>query len=192
MGLEDIFRALEEQAAKDSEAVLVEARAHADAIVQEAEHEATRVRETHVAEAAKTARLRSAQDLNSTKLEARKRLAAVKESAVSEVFDKAMDELVRVRESAEYPAAFRRLADEALEGVSGEFAVLVDPADVALAESVLAEKGLSAEVRGDLSTAGGVVISTENGRVMRRNTLEDRLDKLRGLAQADVAEILFT
>jgi hypothetical protein len=34
-------------------------------------------------------------------------------------------------------------------------------------------------------------VSTDGGSVMRRNTLEDRLDKLRGLAQADVAEIVF-
>ncbi len=192
MGLEDIFRALEEQAAKDSEAVLVEARAHAAAIIDEANSEATRAREAQVSEAARSARLHSAQDLNSAKLEARKKLAAVKESAVSTVFDHAMVELGKARASSEYSEAFRRLTDEALEGVEGEFVVLVDPADVDLALAVLKEKGLSADVRGDLSSAGGVVISTEGGRVMRRNTLEDRLEKLRGLAQADVAEILFT
>jgi len=192
MGLEDIFRALEEQAAKDSEAVLVEARSHADAIMQEAQNEAARARDSHVADAERVARSRSAQDLNSAKLDARKRLAAVKERAVSEVFDRAMDGLVSARTSADYPAAFRRLADEALEGVTGEYSVLVDPADVELAKRVLGEMGVSAEVRGDLSTAGGVVVSTESGRVMIRNTLEDRLEKLRGLAQADVAEILFT
>jgi len=192
MGLEDIFRALEEQAEKDSEAVLVEAQAHADSIIGEAEHEAARARDHHVSEAQRSARLRSAQELNSAKLEARKKIAAVKEQAVRQVFDQALDELAKVRAGSGYAAAFSRLAEEALEGVSGEFIVLVDPADVELAKSTLAEKGIAAEVRGDLVTTGGVVVSTEGGRVMRRNTLEDRLDKLRGLAQADVAEILFS
>lgn len=192
MGLEDIFRALEEQAAKDSEAVLVEARAHAEAIVEEAETEAARARDAHVTDAERAARTHSAQDLNSAKLEVRKRLAAVKEGAVTEVFDSALDGLGQIRSKREYPAAFRRLAEEALDGVTEEFVVLVDRADVDLATNVLADMGLSAGVRGDLSTAGGLAVATKGGRVTIRNTLEDRLDKLRGLAQADVAEILFT
>jgi vacuolar-type H+-ATPase subunit E/Vma4 len=192
MALEDIFRALEEQAAKDSEAVLVEARAHADAIVEEAEHEAARTRDARVADAARNAKLSSAQDLNAAKLEARKKLAAVKDVAVGGVFEDATAELKKTRGAAGYQATFRRLADEALESVVGEFSVLVDPADVELATAVLREKGLSAEVRGDLSTSGGLAVSTDGGRVMHRNTLEDRLDKLRGMAQADVAEILFS
>ena len=192
MALEDIFRALEEQADKDSEAVLSEARAHAAAIVEEAQAAAARTRDEHVEQAGKSARARSAQDLNSSRLEARKQLAGVKEGAVSVVFDDALVELAKVRSGSGYPEVFARLADEAIEGVSAEFALLVDPADAELAASYMTNKGLSAQVRPELTTAGGVVVAFDNDRVMRRNTLEDRLDKLRGLAQADVAEILFT
>ena len=56
-----------------------------------------------------------------------------------------MAELGKARADNEYPSAFRRLTDEALEGVEGEFVVLVDPADVDLAVSVLDGEGLSAE-----------------------------------------------
>jgi len=192
MGLEDIFRALEEQAERDSAAVLVEARAHADALLEEAEAAAGRAREAHLAEAERAALSRSAQDLNSVRLEARKQLASVKERAVREVFDDALGELSRIRSGADYPRAFAALADEALAGAEGDFEVLVDPADADLVRTVLAERGVSAPVRPDLSTAGGLVVAFDGGRVMRRNTLDDRLDKLRGLAQAEVAEILFT
>jgi len=192
MALEDIFRALEEQASKDSEAVLAEARAHADAIIAEAEQEAARTRDARVADAVRVTRLTSAQDLNAAKLEARKKLAAVKDVAVARVFDEAAAELDKVRGAASYEATFRRLAEEALTGVETDLVLLVDPADVGLATTFLNDKGITAEVRGDLATSGGVVVSMDGGRVMRRNTLEDRLDKLRGIAQADVAEILFT
>lgn len=192
MALEDIFRALEEQADKDSEAVLTEARAHASAIVEEAELAAARTRDEHVEQAGKAARARSAQDINSARLETRKQLAGVKERAVSVVFDDALVDLAKVRSGADYPEVFARLADEAVEGVSTQFALLVDPADADLAAAYLAKKGLTAEIRPALATAGGVVVAFDNDRVMRRNTLEDRLDKLRGLAQAEVAEILFT
>lgn len=192
MGLEDIFRALEEQASKDSDAVLAEARAHADSIIREAERDAARARDNRVADAQRAARSRSAQELNSAKLDARKKTAAVKERAVTQAFDRALAELDKARSRSGYAQSFNRLLDEALEGVSGEYVVLVDPADVELAKSALADKGISVPVQGDLATSGGVAVSTHGGRVMRRNTLEDRLDKLRGLAQADVAEILFS
>ena len=45
-----------------------------------------------------------------------------------------LDELAKVRSGSGYADAFARLADEALEGVAGEFAVLVDPADVVFAK----------------------------------------------------------
>jgi vacuolar-type H+-ATPase subunit E/Vma4 len=76
--------------------------------------------------------------------------------------------------------------------VSGEMVVLVDPADEELARRVLADTGVDAEVRGELSTSGGVAVLTGNGRIMRRNTLEDRLDKVRHSIQSEVAEILFS
>lgn len=191
MALEDIFRALEEQADRDVEATLAEARAHAEAIREEAAREAAEVRDNKIAEAERAARSRSSQSLNSVRLEARKTLAAVKERAVHDVFDRVLEEFGNVRSRSDYPQIFRSLVAEALEGVDGEFELLVDPVDEQLAHEVLREHGLSAQVKTEINTAGGVVVVTENGRVMRRNTLEARLDKLRGLAQAEVAEILF-
>jgi vacuolar-type H+-ATPase subunit E/Vma4 len=191
MALEDIFRALQEQADRDVEAVLAEARAHASVILEEAEREAATARETKIADAERSAMARSAQDINSVRLEVRKRIAGVKERAVSEVFETALTRLGEVRSRPDYAVIFKALADEATAGLSSGYEVLVDPADVEVATAYLRERGSSASVRGDLSTAGGLVVSTDGGSVMRRNTLEDRLDKLRGLAQADVAEIVF-
>ena len=191
MALEDIFRALEEQADKDVEAVLGEARAHAQAIREEAEREAAMTREHRIAEAERVAKAKSAQDLNAVKLEARKRVAAVKEKAVRDAFDSALAALSQVRARPDYPAIFANLLDEAVADIDAEWELLVDPADVDLARETLASKGLAAGVAGDISTAGGVIVSMHGGTVTRRNTLEDRLDKLRGMAQAEVAELLF-
>ena len=84
-----------------------------------------------------------------------------------------------------------RNGQEAVEGLDGEMEVLVDPADVALAEKTFSDMGLSPTIKGELPTAGGLVVLTQGGKVMRRNTFEERLDKVRQLIQADVAEILF-
>ena len=50
--------------------------------------------------------------------------------------------------------------------------------------------GLEGSVSPTLETIGGVVVAYEDGRIVRRNTFESRLDKVRGLAQAKVAEVL--
>jgi len=43
-----------------------------------------------------------------------------------------------------------------------------------------------------LETEGGLVVEASEGRVIRRNTLEDRLDRSRQLIQAEVAKVLFS
>ena len=134
---------------------------------------------------------RSSQDLNVARLDARKEIAHIKDRAVGEVFDAARASLSGVRQRPDYDQVFRGLAEEALTGVTGDFEVLVDPADADRMRALLAERGITAEVKPELESAGGVVVSMNNGTVMRRNTLEDRLDKLSTLAQVDVAEIVF-
>lgn len=192
MALEDIFRALQQQAERDIEDVLSEARARAAGIVSEAESEAQRIRATHEAEAQRAANAKGVHSMNASRLEARRKLATVRQKAVQQAFDRARSELVNVRSSPRYEALFERLLDEALEGVEGDFELLVDSKDEDLARRALASRSRAAAVAPDLNTAGGVVVSTGEGKVFRRNTLEDRFEKLVGLSQAEVAERLFS
>lgn len=135
--------------------------------------------------------MRSMQSLNTVRLEVRKQVASAKERAVAGVFAQAHDALSEVRGRSDYDAIFKALVEEAVAGAPPGFELLVDPADVERAKSVLAGLGLEASVSPDLSAAGGVVVAFDNRRIMRRNTLEDRLEKFEGIAQAEVAEILF-
>lgn len=191
MALEDIFRALEEQADKDIEVVLAEAKEHAHSILEDAAREAQTARENRISAAEEAARQRSMQSLNTVRLEVRKQVASAKERAVAGVFDEARASLSEVRKRADYRSLLKAFIEEAVQGVPPGFELLVDPADVDLATSILSELNVDATVSPDLSTAGGVVVALDGRRVMRRNTLEDRLDKFEGASQADVAEILF-
>lgn len=191
MALEDIFKALETQARHDVDGVLAEARERAAAILGEAETQAAAIREKHASDAEHAAGLSAMQELNAAKLEARRRLSGVRQGAVSEAFARARVALKDVRGTDAYPGLLARLIEEALEGVDGERAVLVDPRDEELAKRILAERGEDpALVRADIDTAGGVIVETRNGRVSRRNTLEDRLEKYTASAQSAVAEAL--
>ena len=192
MALEDIFRALDEQADKECEDILSTARAQAEAIVADAEEQAAGVCQACVDHTATAMERKSTKQINAARLEGKKKVASVKEAAVSEAFDKAADSLSSARSQASYPAVFKVLVQEAIAGVTGDMVLLVDPADEALGRQVLDELGVDAAVKADLSASGGVAVLTGNGRIMRRNTFEDRLDKVRHSIQSEVAEILFS
>ena len=97
-----------------------------------------------------------------------------------------------IRDRSGYDALFAALAAEALSGVSGAVTIRVKSDDVALAQKAAAAAGLAADVASDLDTAGGLVVETGGGKIIRRNTLEDRLDRARQFVRADVATVLFS
>lgn len=192
MALEDIFKALDQQADDEVEQILQEARDHAEVIAADAEAQAESIRIAHVNEVERVTRTRASQSVNAARLEARKRIAAVKQHAIEKAFDRADEKLAGVRGGGRYQQVFQALAQEALTGVDGAFKVEVDPADSELARSTLAGMGLSGEVVSDLKTTGGLVVDLSGGRIIRRDTLEDRLSKVRELDQAAVAERIFS
>jgi V/A-type H+-transporting ATPase subunit E len=190
MAIEDIFRALEEQADAEVSEVLRIAQVQADAIVHEATDEAERITQARVQAAEESGRARTAKTVNAARLQARRDLAAVRDEAVDRVFTLAAEKLAATRGSASYEAVFKALAEEAMAGVEGECELLVASADAELAKRVVGEIGARCTVSPTLDTIGGVVVASDGGRIVRQNTFESRLAKVRGLAQAKVAEVL--
>lgn len=192
MALEDIFRALDEQADKECEDILATARAQAEAIEADAAEQAAGICAACVEHTGTAMQRKATKQVNAARLDGKKQIASVKEGAVGDAFDKAAESLASVRNQPSYPEVFKALISEAAGGLSGEMTVLVDPADEDLARRTVADLGLDAEVRAELSTSGGVAVLTGGGRIIRRNTFEDRLDKVRNSIQSEVAEILFS
>ncbi|MDO8879278.1 MAG: V-type ATP synthase subunit E [Coriobacteriia bacterium] len=190
MAIEDIFRALEEQADDEVSAILRAAQVQADAMVQEARDEADRITQARVQAAEDSVKARSAKSVNAARLQVRRDLAAVRDEAVDRVFELAAERLAALRGSAEYEGVFRGLVSEAVEGVQGACELVVAPDDAALAEKVVADLGATCTVASSLEGIGGAVVSYDGGRIVRRNTFESRLEKVRGLAQSKVAEVL--
>lgn len=190
MALEDIFRALEAQAEEECEEILAAARDQAASIASEAKEQAEEIKRARVEVAERDVRIKVAQRLNAARLDARKRTAAVKDNAISAAFDGAVGRLGELRGGKAYAESFKVLAAEALAGVDGEVEVLVAPADAELAKKTLASLGADASIREELDTSGGLVVVSGAGTVFRSNTLEDRLARLRGCCQSDVARIL--
>jgi vacuolar-type H+-ATPase subunit E/Vma4 len=190
MAIEDIFIALEEQGEQESREALDAAREQARGIKEDAEEQAKLIRDNRVAAARERAVLSTARAVNSARLEGRRAVAGVKEHAILEAFDEALDKLAQVRKGADYPSLFRALAREAVEGLQGEVTFLVDSADEALAGEVFKELGLVGGVDASASVRGGLTVVAQGGSMLRRNTLEDRLEKYRIHGQSEISEVL--
>ena len=190
MAIEDIFVALEEQGEQESREAVEAAREQAKGIKEDAEAQAKAIRDGRVEAARAHATLVSARTVNSARLNGRRAVAGVKERAIVTAFDEALAKLGSVRAGAGYPALFRALAEEAVAGLTGDVVVLVDPADEALAAEFLKSSGLVGSVDPTGKTLGGLTVVAKGGDLLRRNTLEDRLEKFRGLGQSEIAEVL--
>lgn len=190
MAIEDIFIALEEQGEQESREAIEAAREQARGIKEDAEEQAKSIRDARVETARANATLRSARSVNSARLDGRRAVAGVKERAIVQAFDEALGKLGAMRATAGYAALFRALAEEAAAGLEGEIVVVVDPADEALAADFLKSSGLVGSVDATAKTAGGLTILAEGGAMIRRNTLEDRLQKYRIHGQSEIAEVL--
>lgn len=191
MAIEDIFRALEEQADRDCREILDGAKAQAKGIEADAKAEADRIKADKLEAADSAVRVKVGQTLNSAKLANKKDIAAAKDRGIEAVYSSALEQLAKVRGGKGYEDLFKRLAEEALAGVTGDVTLLVDPADADLARRTLQALGVAGEVDASASTIGGVTVVASSGRVFRRNTLEERMNKVRKTQQAEVAEILF-
>jgi vacuolar-type H+-ATPase subunit E/Vma4 len=191
MAIDDILKTLDDEAKADCEAIVGEAREHAKLIVEEAERQAQQIHDSFVHQVERVARAKASRQTNAARLAAKMAVSTVKGDGVSSVFDDALSQLSAVRNSG-YEALFSALAAEAFAGVQGPVTIHVTASDTGFAEQAVAQAGLTAEVVADLDTAGGLVVDTGGGKIIRRNTLEDRLDRVSQFLQADVARVLFS
>jgi vacuolar-type H+-ATPase subunit E/Vma4 len=190
MAIEDIFKALEEQGEQESREALEAAQEQARGIVEDAKMQAKLAREAKMEAAKAHADLRLARVINSARLEARRTVAGVKERAIVQSFDEALGLMDTLRSRPGYPDLFGALAREALQGLDGEVTLRVAPEDEVLARQALADSGMSGSVDATATTRGGLTVLAHDGAMLRRNTVEDRLDKYRKIGQSDVSEVL--
>jgi len=207
MAIEDILGTLEEQAATEIEAILADARARARAIEDAAREEAARSTAARIARAEEAARGTATAELGHARMRERNAAAADESATVTRAFAMAEERLAAVRTGPAYPSVFAALAAEALDGVEGPCEVRVAPEDVLLAERAVRDAGRGGvpdgrrgadgaaapprvSVAPTLATSGGVAVACADGRVLRLNTFESRLDKLRRVAVNDVAQVL--
>lgn len=190
MAIEDIFRALEEQADDEVNRILHAATVQADAIEHEARDEAERITNAKIQAADAAVQNKATKAVNFARLQVKRDLAEVRDNAVDAVFDEAAKRLAAMRGTPEYERIFTELLKEASARAGGECEIRVGPEDADLAKKVASDLGLTFSVVPTLDAIGGVIVSTHEGRVVHDNAFESRLHKARNVAGTHIAEIL--
>jgi vacuolar-type H+-ATPase subunit E/Vma4 len=91
--------------------------------------------------------------------------------------------LAGILKTAVYSAVLRQLTEEALAELQNSredvmrARMEVDPRDRALLERILSDMALQLPIDSDINCWGGLIASSEDGRVIFVNTLESRLER---------------
>jgi vacuolar-type H+-ATPase subunit E/Vma4 len=187
MALDDILRSI--RAGADAEVHELEAACTNEvaAIVARAETEAIAAEQDAATSRRRGAERDASRIIDRARLEARRVALDAVEVAYQESLDAVRIRLGTVRTTGVYPLIFARLLDEALAVIPGAQRVSVDPADVELAHTLLAERQLPhIAVEPMLTCAGGLDVATDHDRTVR-NTFESRLEQADGRLRRLVA-----
>lgn len=191
--IELLARAIMAEARNEAEQLQAEAKEKADAIRKRAQQEAESERNAILARAKEEAdRLRS-QTSATSQLKTRSMLLEQREMLLNEVFEEARKRLNSVKDRPNYAEIAMSLAREALAQLSAtEAEVQADESTM----KVLKLDELSREFDGKftfgekLEEGTGVVVKAAGGKLYYDNTLNTRLNRLRGSLRAPVYKVL--
>lgn len=177
---------LEHEARSDIERIRAEARDRAARIVQGAQERAaalieSRTRALETQRQAGLVRARSAADLE---LSAARLNAG--EQGLSAVYGLVEQQLRDITRLPEYREILGRLIAEARQAIPNAEAVEVNPADLSLARELV----FDVPVRENAGIVGGVRVVTGGGKSGITNTLQGRLDRVRGDLAPQITRML--
>lgn len=192
MALETMLNAIQREANEKVQRIDQDTVERAQAIHERAKARVEAEVDRYVEEARVEATRELQREVNAANLKSTRAQTDVRREVYDEVFAAVRTKLEEMRASATYPDVFRALVCDAITGLGAGLEVHIDPRDTEHLDAFLAS-GVSTQivkVVPDLSSLGGVIAYSENGRVMRDNTLEARLERVRVERARDIWDVL--
>jgi vacuolar-type H+-ATPase subunit E/Vma4 len=183
VSLEAILQAITDSGEAQVSQIEAQTRAKVEEILAGARQEAARVKEKAFNNAVAPAARERSRILHLAKLEVLHAIGGLRETLVDTALEGAGSRLSGIRAQAAYRAVLLSLTKEALAEIklsSGERQAAyleIDPRDRPIMDAILAELGLDLQVKESIDCWGGLVASSEDGRVVVINTLEARLKR---------------
>ena len=192
MTYEDLIQSMEASAQEKIAEIGRNADLQGEMIVKEAEGKAEAIRGEILDQARATVADRRNRLLYKTRQDERSADIKTREEILERVYAKAAAQLGNFRAREDYRSLFSRLLNESAGEMEGGAIVLhVDPRDEALCRELLAQSGREFQVVPDITTWGGVIVSSPDEQVRIHNTLESRLERAKNLYKKEVCRTLF-
>jgi V/A-type H+-transporting ATPase subunit E len=180
MAYEDLLKSVEESAQEREQELRKKTAVAIEGIRERATKQAGEIRQAKIAEAVRSVTTERNKMLYLEKAKNKEALIKAREAVFETAFHTAEERLKDLRNDPKYKVVFEHLLREATGTVGEEACVVhVDPRDEGLCKSLLSSLSLNGEVRADLRTAGGIIISQHDGTVLISNTIESRLQRAR-------------
>lgn len=183
MGLQAILDAIHASGEHQVHEIATHAGVQVQDTLQEAQVKAERIREEHRAAAAAPAAGERPRILHRARLEALQIVGTAREELVAAALCQTRERLGSMRMHPDYPAVLHRLTKEALSEFNyspqetANTRLAINPRDRELLDGILTHMGLDLQVSYELDCWGGLVATSEDGRVVVINTLEARMER---------------
>ncbi len=188
---EDLLKSVEESAREKEAELRKREQAAVDEIRTRAKRQAAAIRQSSLDNADKSISTERNKLLYLTKAENKELLIRIRENAFERAFSEAKGRLKSLRSDPNYPSVFEHLLREAADAIGGTaFVIHIDPRDEAICKKTCPQLSLSAGIRTDLVTDGGVELSLPDNSVLISNTVESRLHRIKELRRKEIHGIL--
>jgi V/A-type H+-transporting ATPase subunit E len=181
MCAEDKIRVIKEKATGDAEEIKAEAEKK-DEMIKKRYLDAVR----------KTVESERSKSLGKVNEDIRMQLTRAKDEVFQHAFTEAQKILQSVRGQANYENIFKTLLKEAVTELEGEEILLhIDKKDENLCKKLLSELKLNCGIVTDITCAGGLNVSSKDGRFIIFNTVDSRIERAKVLLKLDVFATLY-
>ncbi|MBI4399555.1 hypothetical protein HY570_02290 [Candidatus Micrarchaeota archaeon] len=190
MGLQELREEILNNAKTSARKIQKESEAEAETIVRTAEEKKKQTLETVKKDVKEVLEREERERVSSARLKAKMIMAEAKESVIKELMDQLFEKMKEYRESSEYKTTLARLVDEGLGQISGKVVVYANKEDASLVKKLLGKK--KAELSEEpIQCIGGVVVTSEDGKVRINNTLEAKFEERKEEVRKSIYDMVF-
>lgn len=178
-------------AKREAEGIVKEARSKAEEIMKEADREAEKMLEDERNKLKTQLEIERSKRIGVAERMAKEKVLIAEHKIVEEVVKETLEGLSKLRGNVnEYKRVLTHLIEEALVMQEGDIEIHVNPEDKILIEGVISDMGLKLKVVPDESVNLGIVLYDTSRGFVVYNTLEERLEKAKGLLLENLKEVL--
>ncbi|MGZ8879290.1 MAG: V-type ATP synthase subunit E [Halobacteriota archaeon] len=176
--LTDLLGAMEGGTEERINGIMKQAHQDAEEIKRTAEEKAETIKKSYLDNAEKSFESERNKLIYNAKSEIKMDVIKAKDEVIQSAFVDAKKSLDALRDHESYKGRFKSMIQEAMHELGGETARLhIDERDENLCKQILDELNENSEIVVDLTSAGGLNVSTRDEKVVVFNTIESRLDR---------------